>query len=67
MEPVLAREPRMRRHLAARFMFVSMFAAMAGACATAPTDDTVGVPARFQGEWNRNLADCGTANNDSTL
>ena len=39
-----------------------------GGCLSVPDpDDTIGVPARFQGEWNRNLADCGTANNDSRL
>jgi hypothetical protein len=45
------------------------FAATLGlaGCLSVPADDTVGVPSRFQGEWNRNLADCGTANNDSTL
>src|SRR5688572_13688435 len=25
------------------------------------------IPARFQGEWNRVLADCGTGNNDTRL
>jgi hypothetical protein len=57
----------MRRHSAARSVLAAALAATAAACATTPSDDTVGVPARFQGEWNRNLADCGTARNDSTL
>lgn len=39
-----------------------------GGCSSVPDpEDATGVPARFQGEWNRTLADCGTARNDSTL
>ena len=49
------------------FVLACSIATLLAACASAPTDDTVGVPERFRGEWNRNLADCGTGNNDSVL
>ena len=59
----------MARYRASRFVLIAPLAALAlGGCLSVPDpDDTVGVPDRFQGEWNRNLADCGTGNNDSTL
>lgn len=36
-------------------------------CAAMRLPDEQTAPARFHGEWNRVLADCGTANNDSLI
>jgi hypothetical protein len=41
--------------------------AIARCAAAQPQDDERSIPAKFQGEWNTVVADCGTANNDSRL
>lgn len=40
--------------------------ALSSCVATQPSDDRT-VPTRFHGEWNSDLADCGTGANDSKL
>jgi len=46
----------------------AIFASLAG-CTNAQQvpDDERTIPAKFHGEWNENLTDCGTGNNDSSL
>lgn len=36
-------------------------------CAAAPQPDERTIPEPFRGEWNSNLADCGTPDNDSMM
>ncbi len=53
-------------------MKTALFAAaflttLAGCAAAEPQDHERTIPAKFHGEWNKTLADCGTVNNDSRL
>lgn len=40
---------------------------LAGCAVAHQQDDERTIPAKFHGEWNTTIADCGTANNDSRL